>query len=57
MFCLSCNVLFPPLATPRPQDYSTDGMSNKLMDFVQHLREFGLLYQRRRTAGRFYPTR
>ena len=50
-------MLFPPLATPRPQDYSTDGMSNKLMDFVQHLREFGLLYQRRRTAGRFYPTR
>ena len=51
MFCLSCNVCY------FPQDYSTDGMSNKLMDFVQHLREFGLLYQRRRTAGRFYPTR
>ena len=27
------------------------------MNFVQHLREFGLLYQRKRTAGRFYPTR
>jgi len=39
------------------KDYSTDGMSNNLMNFVQHLREFGLLYQRRRTSGRFYPTR
>ena len=29
------------------KDYSTDGMSNNLMNFVQHLREFGLLYQRR----------
>ena len=38
------------------QDYSTDGMSNNLMKFVQHLREFGLLYQRKRTSGRFYPT-
>ena len=32
-------------------------MSNNLMKFVQHLREFGLLYQRKRTSGRFYPTR
>merc|ERR1719471_2153725 len=39
------------------KDYSTDGMSNNLMKFVQHLREFGLLYQRKRTSGRFYPTR
>ena len=39
------------------QDYSTDGMSNNLMNFLQHLREFGLLYQRKRTSGRFYPTR
>ena len=31
-------------------------MSNNLMKFVQHLREFGLLYQRKRTSGRFYPT-
>ena len=29
------------------KDYSSDGMSNNLMNFVQHLREFGLLYQRR----------
>merc|ERR1719190_331583 len=39
------------------KDYSTDGMSNSLIKFLQHLREFGLLYQRKRTSGRFYPTR
>jgi len=32
-------------------------MSNGLNKFLQHLREFGLLYQRKRTSGRFYPTR
>jgi len=53
--CLS--FLFQLSFSQLGKDYSTDGMSNKLMDFVQHLREFGLLYQRRRTAGRFYPTR
>lgn len=39
------------------QDYSTDGMSENLLTFLQHLREFGLVYQRKRKAGRFYPTR
>ncbi|XP_077291651.1 general transcription factor IIH subunit 4 marionette [Arctopsyche grandis] len=39
------------------KDYSTDGMSNNMLIFLQHLREFGLVYQRKRKAGRFYPTR
>nr|CAG4650090.1 EOG090X04KD [Sida crystallina] len=39
------------------QDYSTENMSENLLTFLQHLREFGLVYQRKRKAGRFYPTR
>jgi len=39
------------------KDYSTEGMSPGLLIFLQHLREFGLVYQRKRKAGRFYPTR
>lgn len=39
------------------KDYSTVGMSEGLLIFLQHLREFGLVYQRKRRAGRFYPTR
>ncbi|XP_053614279.1 general transcription factor IIH subunit 4 [Plodia interpunctella] len=39
------------------KDYSTEGMSNNMLVFLQHLREFGLVYQRKRKAGRFYPTR
>ena len=43
--CLS--FLFQLSFSQLGKDYSTDGMSNNLMNFVQHLREFGLLYQRR----------
>ncbi|ERL92616.1 general transcription factor IIH subunit 4 [Dendroctonus ponderosae] len=39
------------------KDYSTEGLSPGLLIFLQHLREFGLVYQRKRKAGRFYPTR
>ena len=53
--CLS--FLFQLSFSQLGKDYSTDGMSNNLMNFLQHLREFGLLYQRKRTSGRFYPTR
>lgn len=38
-------------------DYVTDGMSEQQLMFLQHLREFGLVYQRKRSSGRFYPTR
>ncbi|KAL4704880.1 hypothetical protein ACJJTC_019458 [Scirpophaga incertulas] len=37
------------------KDYSTEGMSNNMLVFLQHLREFGLVYQRKRKAGRFLP--
>lgn len=29
------------------QDYSTDNMSESLLRFLQHLREFGLVFQRK----------
>uniref|UniRef100_A0A673HCC7 General transcription factor IIH subunit 4 n=1 Tax=Sinocyclocheilus rhinocerous TaxID=307959 RepID=A0A673HCC7_9TELE len=33
------------------------GMSESLLTFLQHLREFGLVFQRKRKSGRYYPTR
>lgn len=52
--CLS--FLFQLSFSQLGKDYSTDGMSQGLVQFLQHLREFGLIYQRKRTSGRFYPT-
>ena len=37
--------------------YSTEKLSSNVLNFMQHLREFGLVYQRKRKDGRFYPTR
>lgn len=34
-------------ATSLPQDYSVEGMSDSLLNFLQHLREFGLVFQRK----------
>ncbi|MCL4128639.1 UNVERIFIED_CONTAM: hypothetical protein GTU68_017594 [Idotea baltica] len=39
------------------KDYSMEGMNVDLLTFLQHLREFGLVYLRKRSSGRFYPTR
>ncbi|CAL4065151.1 unnamed protein product, partial [Meganyctiphanes norvegica] len=39
------------------KDYSMEGMDNDMLTFLQHLREFGLVYLRKRSSGRFYPTR
>lgn len=39
------------------QDYSVEGMSDSLLNFLQHLREFGLVFQRKRRSRRYYPTR
>nr|XP_027205656.1 general transcription factor IIH subunit 4-like [Dermatophagoides pteronyssinus] len=39
------------------KSYSTDGLSESIQSFLQHLREMGLVYQRKRKDGRFYPTR
>lgn len=52
--CLS--FLFQLSFSQLGKDYSTDGMSQGLLQFLQHLREFGLVYQRKRNSGRFYPT-
>jgi len=53
--CLS--FLFQLSFSQLGKDYSTDGMSQGIVMFLQHLREFGLVYQRKRNSGRFYPTR
>uniref|UniRef100_A0A3Q3KFT0 General transcription factor IIH subunit 4 n=1 Tax=Monopterus albus TaxID=43700 RepID=A0A3Q3KFT0_MONAL len=39
------------------RDYSVEGMSKSLLIFLQHLREFGLVFQRKRKSRRYYPTR
>uniref|UniRef100_A0A3Q3F8L6 General transcription factor IIH subunit 4 n=1 Tax=Labrus bergylta TaxID=56723 RepID=A0A3Q3F8L6_9LABR len=39
------------------RDYSVEGMSESLLTFLQHLREFGLVFQRKRKSRRYYPTR
>jgi len=39
------------------KDYCTEGMSENQLRFLQHLREFGLVYQRKRKSHRYYPTR
>ncbi|KAH8378824.1 hypothetical protein KR009_001670 [Drosophila setifemur] len=53
--CLS--MLFQLSFSTLGRDYSSDGMNKQMLDFLQHLREFGLVYQRKRKEGRFYPTR
>jgi len=39
------------------RDYSTAGFSDTIANFLQTLREIGLIYQRSRKDGRFYPTK
>ncbi|KAM9823874.1 general transcription factor IIH subunit 4 [Neosynchiropus ocellatus] len=39
------------------RDYSVEGMSESLLTVLQHLREFGLVFQRKRKSRRYYPTR
>lgn len=39
------------------RDYSSAGFSETIANFLQTLREIGLVYQRSRKDGRFYPTR
>lgn len=39
------------------KDYSTGDMNESMLTFLQHLRELGIVYQRKRRSGRFYPTR
>ncbi|XP_041371329.1 general transcription factor IIH subunit 4-like [Gigantopelta aegis] len=52
--CLS--FLFQLSFSTLGKDYSTEGMSDSQLRFLQHLREFGLVYQRKRKSQRYYPT-
>lgn len=49
-FLLQCNF------STHGRDYSTTGFSETIANFLQTLREIGLIYQRTRKDGRFYPT-
>lgn len=39
------------------KDYGSEGMSESQLQFLQHLRELGLVFQRKRKSGRYFPTR
>ncbi|XP_065187328.1 general transcription factor IIH subunit 4-like isoform X2 [Sycon ciliatum] len=39
------------------KDYPTDGLSPLQMEFLQDMREYGLVYQRKQKSKRYYPTR
>lgn len=43
--CLS--MMFQLSFSTLGRDYSSEGISNNLLSFLQHLREFGLVYQRK----------
>jgi len=42
--------------TSSGKDYSTANLSEDQLTCLQHLREFGLIFQRKRKSKRFYPT-
>lgn len=53
--CLS--MLFQLSFSTLGRDYSSESLSENMLTFLQHLREFGLVYQRKRKEKRFFPTR
>lgn len=53
--CLS--MLFQLSFSTLGRDYSSQGLNENMLTFLQHLREFGLIYQRKRKERRFFPTR
>ena len=53
--CLS--FLFQISFSTYGKDYSVEGLSEKQFNFLQHLREIGLVFQRKRKSRRFYPTK
>lgn len=50
--CLS--MLFQLSFSTLGRDYSSEGLSSNLLTFLQHLREFGLVYQRKVAIISFY---
>ncbi|KAK3747840.1 hypothetical protein QZH41_015983 [Actinostola sp. cb2023] len=53
--CLS--FLFQLSFSSPAKDYPTDGLSDCQLKMLQHLREIGLVYQRKRKSRRYYPTK
>ncbi|XP_053201118.1 general transcription factor IIH subunit 4-like [Panonychus citri] len=53
--CLT--VLFQISFLTLGKGYLTSSVSESMANFFQNLREFGLIYQRKRKDGRFYPTK
>ncbi len=53
--CLS--FLFQISFSTYGKDYSVEGMTEKQFTFMQHLREIGLVFQRKRKSRRYYPTK
>lgn len=53
--CLS--MLFQLSFSTLGRDYSSESLNENMLTFLQHLREFGLVYQRKRKEKRFFPTR
>lgn len=49
--------LFEMSFTTLEMDLPTDGRDEHVLQCLQHLREMGLVFQRKRTSRRFYPTR
>ena len=43
--------------TSSGKDYSTSNLTEDQLACLQHLREFGLIFQRKRKSKRFYPTK
>lgn len=53
--CLS--MLFQLSFSTLGRDYSSESLNENMLTFLQHLRELGLVYQRKRKEKRFFPTR
>ncbi len=53
--CLS--FLFQISFSTYGKDYSVEGMTENQFSFMQHLREVGLVFQRKRKSRRYYPTK
>ncbi|KXJ19425.1 general transcription factor IIH subunit 4 [Exaiptasia diaphana] len=53
--CLS--FLFQLSFSTPSKEYPTDGLTECQLKMLQHLREIGLVYQRKRKSRRYYPTK
>nr|XP_006818429.1 PREDICTED: general transcription factor IIH subunit 4-like [Saccoglossus kowalevskii] len=51
------NFLFQLSFSSLGKDYSTENLNDSQLQFLQHLRELGLVFQRKRKSKRYYPSR